>query len=409
MAFALPAIFAIAAIALRLALAAVGARHPVDLAQPLPVATNWYGDGALIWAIYATAIAAAALPYLRIVFAREAPSMRTTLFASACALVALLCAVPLLSSDVYAYAAYGEMARLHLSPYAHHALPHDPFVAAAYWQWSGTLPICVYGEGFVAVARAIVTLGAPFGVAATLDAFRALACVSLLLCAWLTRDPRAAAFITLNPVALVITAEGHNDTLALACVLAGAALLRRFPFAGAAIAAAAASIKAPALAPAWVFALRGRRAFAGACAGTLVALAASAALLAGVRGTLAPHGVYAPFASAQSLSPLIAIALGIAVLARALGEREAIDRWTLVALALWLAIPNPYAWYALWLIALAAFSRNRRVVVTVLAVAAASVLRYIPDAVAVPHAAEALALGIAAALAYVPLFGAADA
>jgi hypothetical protein len=80
-----------------------------------------------------------------------------------------------------------------------------------------------------------------------------------------------------------------------------------------------------------------------------------------------------------------------------------IDRWCMLALAAWITIPNPYPWYALWMLPLAAFARDRRVIVTTLTVTSAALLRYLPDAAAVPTGAESLALGALALSAYAPL------
>lgn len=403
----IPACFAAGAVLARTVLHAAAPRFPVDLAQPLVVATNWGAAGALVWSITAATIAGAAFFYWN-ALQGAAPRAWALFAASGAAMLAGLFWLPLLSSDVYAYAAYGEMARLGLDPYVHHALGGDAIVAAARWQWSGTLPICVYGEAFVALARAIVTALHGLGIAAVLDGFRLLSMAALLACGFAAlhlRDERSAAFIALNPLALYEAIEGHNDTVMLAIVLAGFVLMRRSPLLGTALAALGATVKAPALAASWAVAWERRSGaqLAGALLGTVVVAAASLRLLLGVRTTLAPHAHYAPYASVQSLAPVLAAALALAVLARARSVAEPVDRWTLVALAAWLAIPNPYPWYALWLIALAAFVTDRRIVVAVLAVSAASLLRYLPDAAGVPAPALALGLGIAALLAYTPL------
>jgi hypothetical protein len=406
----------------RIALAYAAPHYPVDLAQPLTVATNWGIYGAAVCGALAVAVIGAGRTYLRAIACP--PRLRVTLAVATLALLAGSLWSPLLSSDVYAYAAYGEMARLHLDPYVHHALRDDAIVRAAEWQWSGSLPICVYGEAFVALSRAIVTALHQAEIVVTLNAFRVLASLSLLACAAFAylaagdvqRGRRAAAFIALNPVVLYVALEGHNDVLAIACVLAGVALARRFPAAGTALAAAAGAIKAPAVAAGAAIVLQRivqRRAWlaaaAGACVGAVVTLASSLQLLAGVRTTLAPHGVYLPFASVQAVSPLVAAAVALAVLSRLRTAAREADRWTLLALCAWLAIPNPYPWYAVWLIAVAAFAEDTRVIITALTVAAVSVLRYLPDAAGPPVPAEAIAIGVAALVAYLPLTRTADA
>ena len=149
-------VIALGAVASRLLLARAPLRFAVDLAQPLPVATEWGRYGAAMWLVLAATLGAACIIY---VLQLRAPlSIAGTLVAAGLALLAALWWLPLLSSDVYAYAAYGEMARLGLNPYVHHAAASDALIAAANWQWRPvTVPICVYGPAFVALARALVT------------------------------------------------------------------------------------------------------------------------------------------------------------------------------------------------------------------------------------------------------------
>jgi hypothetical protein len=408
--------FGAAALLARIALAFAAPHFPVDLAQPLPVATNWGIYGAAVCAALAVAVLGSLRSYVRAL--AVPPHLSVTLAIAALTLLVSSLWSPLLSSDVYAYAAYGEMARLHLDPYVHHALQSDAIVRAAAWQWSGSLPICVYGEAFVALARAAVTLFHGAATIVVLSAFRVLASLSLLACgacAYVVaggaeRGERAAAFITLNPVVLYVALEGHNDLLMLACALAGVALAIRRPFGGAALAAAAGAIKAPALAAGIAVAaehiLRRRAplaAFAGMCAGAALAILASLRLIKSVSTTLVPHGMYQPYASVQSLSPIVAAALAVAIVAKLARTQSPMDRWTLIALIAWLAIPNPYAWYASWLIAVAAFARSPAVVATTLAVSVASILRYLPDAAGIPTPFAAFSLALVALLAYLPL------
>ncbi|HVA28378.1 MAG TPA: hypothetical protein VNF68_09370, partial [Candidatus Baltobacteraceae bacterium] len=125
--------------------------------------------------------------------------------------------------------------------------------------------------------------------------------------------------------------------------------------------------------------------------------------IAGIRGDLAPHGRYLPLASVQALGIPVAIAVAMLVLVRIPTLRATIDRWCVLAFALWIAIPNPYPWYALWLLAPAAFAVDSRVQTTALALAAASLLRYLPDAVALPGGVASLVLGLGALAAFAPL------
>ncbi len=412
------AIFALGAIAERLLLFSARARFPVDLRQPLAVATAWGSTGLLAWLVLLATLAAAGLWYLRGLRAPEPPALYETLLTSALALAVGLFWLPLLSSDVYAYAAYGEMERLGLDPHVHHPLLADPIVAAARWQWSGTLPICVYGDAFVALARVVVVATHSFGTAAILQTLRAIAGIALLGSAFFAahiptdarRGRRAAFFIACNPLLLYAAIEGHNDTIMAALVLGGIALARRVPFAGGALAALAAAVKAPALAAAAALAVQRciarQNALAvsiGVAAGAAIVLFDSLTLLHGVRTDLAPAASYHPLASVQAVSPVLAAALAIAVLMRIRAFGAPGDRWCVAALAVWLAIPNPYPWYALWIVPIAAFASDARVRAATLAVAAAALLRYVPDAVAIPSGVASIALGLPALVAYAPL------
>lgn len=375
------------------------------LSQPLAVATSWGTFGARLVAILFVALACAFAAY-RIAL-RHPPALPSTLAAIALSLIAALAWRPVFSSDVYAYAAYGAMMLHGVNPYQHATIA-DPFVAAARWQWSGSLPVCVYGAAFVAFAAAMVGLTKTFGVAAVLYALRIAACGAFVVCAWLlaragtpddaARGRRAALFFGLNPVAVWTAAEGHNDVFAIAVVLAGVAVSRYSARLGSTIASAAGALKLPAIAAGFPLGL------GGGITGALVALGASIPLAIAFASNIAPHGHYAPFASVQSLSPLLALATAIALVLRARHAATRIDRLGLLALIAWLAIPNPYPWYGLWLLPLAAWATDRRIATAALLITAAALLRYIPDAVALPGRPEAIALGAAAFLGYTPLF-----
>jgi hypothetical protein len=405
-------IIAAGAIVSRVLLAYAPARFAVDLAQPLPIVTNWGSDGTWLWLVLAATLGAAFIVYLAQLRARL--SLARILFASSLALLAGLFWLPLFSSDVYAYAAYGEMARLGLNPYVHQAAGGDALIAAANWQWRPVLvPICVYGETFVALARLLVSALHGLGAVAVLTSFRILSCAALVLCGYLAGllgGTRAAAFIACNPVALFAAIEGHNDTLMAAAVLLGIVVTRRAPAIGAAIVALAASIKLPALAASAALALDrilerrdARAVLGGTLVGWAIVAATSRAMIAGVRSDLAPRGHYAAYASIQELGIPVAALAGLFVLTRVRAMTTPIDRWCMLALAAWITIPNPYPWYALWILPLAAFARDRRVVATTLTVTSAALLRYLPDAAAIPAGVESLALGALALTAYAPL------
>ncbi len=391
-------------------------------AQPLGVVTEWGAHGAvLLLALYAC-IAAAGLLYWYLLRGRATPSLPLVTALCAAGLILAWFAPVLFSSDVYAYAAYGELARLGLDPYVRVA-PNasDALVADAIWQWSGSLPICVYGPAFVAIAKTIVAALAPLGTLAQLQGMRVLASGALLACvpaayAAFGGDRaarlRAAATLGVNPVAVWCAAEGHNDALALFVVLAGFALARRLPAAGAALVALSATIKLPGVAAAVGLAAADRRTRLGAGAGLAIAALVSLPLLAGVATQVAPHGHYAPQASLQALlaplgeipALLLAGAAAATLAARALIALRAgrAEGWVLLGLAAWLLVPNPYPWYGIWLVALAAMAPRTRAAGVALALSFTSLLRYAPDAVTVPGPPLAAVLGGLAAL---PLLG----
>ena len=388
--------------------------------QPLVVVTNWGAGGALPLGLLLLLLAAAGFLYRRALARASSLSIAMIAVAAAAALAAAWCSPMLFSSDVYAYAAYGELARLGLDPYAH-APPglHDALLQDATWQWRpSTFPICVYGPAFVALSRAIVGALAPLGTLAQLDGLRLASSAALLLIAPLAfaayggdraAKLRAAATIALNPPAVWCAAEGHNDAIALAIVLAGFAVARRGFFGtGAAIVAFAGLVKAPAALAAVALAALQRRARAGAAIGIGLAAAFSLPLLFGIGTRLAPHGQYAPQASLQaivapagSLAAMVAagaVCVVLAIAGTARLRRGDNAGWIWLGIAAWALVPNPYPWYGIWLTALAAIAPRSRAASAAILLSFSSLLRYLPDAIAGPGPAATVALGVAASL-----------
>jgi hypothetical protein len=253
-------------------------------------------------------------------------------------------------------------------------------------------------------AQAIVAIFAGFGPAAPLWALRVGACGALVLCAPLAfaafperTRAAAAAGIALNPIAIWAAAEGHNDVYLVAIVLAGFALIARGrPLTGAAVVALSALVKAPGLlaaaaAPLMFAASRSRsRVLAGSLVGfAAAALIAWPALLQLSRN--AGHGSYFPQFSLQyalnaAFGASMAIALTVALVA-ALAIGGCVLLWkenrsgvALLVLALWIAIPNPYPWYALWILPAALLAWETPATWAIVALTLSSVLRYLPDA-----------------------------
>lgn len=392
--------FLAGAFASRLLLRIAPSSIDVDRAQPLLVATNWHSFGLVAWALLVCTLLTAGATYA---WDRLRPSddvrLIPTLAAAALAMVVGLFFTPIFSSDVYAYAAYGHMANAGINPYAHATLQaNDALFRAAIWQWGNPLPICAYGPLFVALTQLVERFTHGFGITAQLNALRVLSCIGLLAAGACMRDPRRAAMLVLNPVALWSAIEGHNDTIMLAIVLGGVALYRRNAFLGALVTALGALIKIPALAATSGLAaeatIRRRQTIAtvgGAVVGIGITALASLAWIRGVTiGTLA-HGHYAPQASFQALAgtlagsiagPAIAAvcALALLVYAHRIWKADAASGWAVAAIAAWLLIPNPYPWYGLWLLAIGIFARNPRVQRTIVALVWVCLVRYIPDA-----------------------------
>jgi alpha-1,6-mannosyltransferase len=427
---AIPGAFALGGLAERALLARAPTAFAVDLAQPLPVATAWGGYGAAVltiaFAAFATAGVAAALATGAMLRDPRPGDARAIAAAAAAALAAALAWPVVFSSDVYAYAAYGDLAARGLDPYAPApAALHDPTLDAARWQWNGPFPVCVYGPPLVAVARAADALAGERGIAAGLLLLRLAAAVAFagsIACANLALaglEPRRRNAIlgayALHPVLLWSVAEGHNDAFLLLAVAAAAALVRRgAATVGALLLGLATAIKAPGAVLAVAFGVdaafvgRGdvpRRAVR--VAGVAFGLA-GAALWAGppllrAAATVGAHGRYAPAVSPQGLlGPLLAaaLALGAALYGLARLRARGRDGLAWLGIAAVLALPNVQPWYALWLVPLALAGGGGLAARALYGVTFSFAMRYVPDAVGTLAPAAAT---LAAAVATAPL------
>ena len=366
----------------------------IDRAQPLVVVTYWQHFGGLMWFSLALALAIASLGYVAVLRKpRITVAAITAISALACAAAMLFPVV--FSSDVYAYAGYGDMALHGISPYAHAQIAvRDPLLDAMLWQWGNPPPMCVYGPAFAWLAQGIVALFLPLGAAAPLWAFRLLACIALVACAPLTYAAfarfshstriAAAAGIALNPVAIWSAAEGHNDLLALAIALAGFALVARSrEFTGALIVALSALVKAPGAAAAvalaiasWPEKARFPRIASGVALGLAVVAGLAIPLEYGVRAHLAPAGHYFPQFSLQYVSVPLTAAIALLLVVLSILQRNVLY----LVFALWLAIPNPYPWYGVWLLPVAFLAWRSTEAWALLAASLLIALRYFGDA-----------------------------
>lgn len=293
----------------------------------------------------------------------------------------------LLSHDVYSYVDYARLGVRHgLDPYVHPPLaaPADPAFAEVTW----TEATSAYGPLFTLATYPLAWLPVDVAVA-VLKAVAALSVLGIAalasrIAAWRGVDPlRAAAFVALNPLVLVHVVGGaHNDglTMLLAMTSVAAILSAREITGGAALTAAIATkLSAAFLAP---FALLGTERRKPLIAGATVAMLAIglAAWLAfgwdwlhgfGLAGENQSRTSYMsiPITTARltGLDPdavrLAAALLFAAAVAYLLawtwrgGDWLRAAAWTALALLLTTAWLLP--WYLIWLVPLAAISRDR--------------------------------------------------
>lgn len=325
--------------------------------------------------------------YLGVLVAAPALGRRVVWGAIALAVTGFAVAPVLLSHDAYSYVDYARLGVVHgLDPYVHPPLaaPQDPAFAAVDW----TEATSAYGPLFTLATYPLAWL--PVGAAvAALKAVAALSVLGLAamvarVAAWRGVDPlRAAAFVALNPLVLVHVVGGaHNDGLSMLLAMLGVAALlsAREASAGAALVAAGA-VKASALfaAPFALLAARRRwQLLAGAAVAALVLCAAafpafgwdwlSAFGLAGEnQGRTSHMSVPITVARLTGLNPeavrVVALVLFFTLVLELLvwtwrgGDWVRASAWT--AAALLLATSWLLPWYLIWVLPLAAISRDR--------------------------------------------------
>jgi hypothetical protein len=171
----------------------------------------------------------------------------------------LVAAPPLLSQDVYSYAAQGEMMSWHISPYAYGpmVLGVTPFQTLSHGVWSNTAS--PYGPLFLGIAGGLVRM-AHHHVVPSLLLFRLVSVAGVIVAAAcvpaLARHcgrPAAPAFVLgpMNPLVLLFVVGGaHNEGLLLGLTALGVLMaLRNHVIAGLALCTLAAAVKAPTLLP----------------------------------------------------------------------------------------------------------------------------------------------------------------
>ena len=336
--------------------------------------------------------------YLSVLVAAPALGSRIVWAAIAVAVTGFAVAPVLLSHDVYSYVDYARLGVAHgLDPYVHPPLaaPQDPAFSEVEW----TEATSAYGPLFTLATYPLAWL--PVGVAvAVLKAVAALSVLGLAvlagrIAAWRGTDPlRAAAFVALNPLVLVHVAGGaHNDGLAMLLAMLGVAavLSAREPAGGAALVAAIATKASTAfLAP---FALlgaerRGRLLAGGILAALAICAAAYPAFgwdwlgafgLAGEnQGRTSHMSIPVTVARITGLDPeavrVVALVLFLTLLFELLrwtwrgGDWVRAAAWT--AAGLLLATSWLLPWYLIWLVPLAAISRDKPLQLLTLALTA---------------------------------------
>ena len=423
--FVVPALIAIGAVASHLLFPIL---HPParELEQPIAVVTAWGDPGIAAWAIYALTMLVAGIAYWRaIIMARKVPeanARRIAIVAIACAL-ATLAAYSfryLLSSDVYAYAAYGAIAASGHNPYVYRGFPPAQLLDA-YWTWTiayewPSLPACIYGPAFVAIAKGVV-VATHYNLLHALISLRFLemaAFVAAVIVAALATPAYGtllAVVIGLNPVVISTVTEGHNDALvALIIALAALVALRRPDLAGL-VAGLSVALKATGAgaALALAYATANIRMFRWTAAGIVVAAVAQlvATQVAGGFQAVAATDFVGTGSAALVLAVRGVFALLLAIRAlhhAAAGSRAA--ALACAALVVWALYPQDYPWYGVWLLPLATFTLDRREGPVLLMLTFSSTLRYLSDAYGFAAAApwlELVALAIPLAGFIVPL------
>lgn len=405
--FSLALVFVAGGAAARLVVQHHPSNLATDFAQPLVVVTAWHAYGTACFAVLAVTIACAACVTVGMALRLQPPRhpVRDVALAAAVALGAAWSWPFVFSSDVYAYAAYGAMAAHGVDPYRLVPLQlHGPFIDAARWQWSGPYPVCVYGPAFVVLARGAFAALGGFGVGPTLWALRGLAGVAFIasiaaLGAALVERPLRQRWALLcgyglNPVAIWSVAEGHNDAFVLLAIFGGAALIRRGAFwTGAGLAGLSAAAKATGVPLALGLALdalvfapagRARRIALGVVISLGIATAVALPPLLPALAALRSGGRYAPAASLQGLLGVVPV-LALACAALTYGglrlARRGRDGFAWLGIAVWLALPNAYPWYALWILPAVLAARNGFAAGALWGATIFSVVRYLPDAV----------------------------
>lgn len=315
-------------------------------------------------------------------------------------------APPLLSQDVFSYIAYGRLAARHgLDPYVAVPAdrPSDPVLPFVGWRstpstYGPVFTLATYPLGLIDVAPALWVLKAVAGLAVL-----GLAAVTAHIAALRGGDPqRAAAIVALNPIVLVHVVGGaHNDALTMLVLMGSVALVvgGREAFGGGGVILAfgmkaSAGFAAP-------FAVAGSERRLRMLAAMVLTLAAVSAVALAVFGA-GIDGVARAIANNQSLSSHYSVPSTVARLTtlpldvvRAVafagyGATVLGLLWWTVRGADWVRTTGWAAfgllaatswlmpWYVIWLLPLAAVTRDRWLLGATLALCAFQLVNRVP-------------------------------
>lgn len=372
--------------------------------------TGLYGGGfALSTGAYEACLLAAVLAWALLLALPGALGRRVVVGLAGALIVLFALAPPLLSLDVFSYISYARLGAEHgLNPYTHapETIPTDP-AAMRVQDFSDS--VSVYGPLFTLLSYPLGMLGVP----AAMWSLKAIAALSLAgiaaVCARLARlrgvDPVAAVtFVALNPLMLVHVVGGaHNDGLMVLLAMLGvvAALTARPALAGTGLVTAIAIKAAAAL---YVpFALAGARGgersrLLGGLLAAGVAVAAvglavfgtdvleALGVAGGNQGTVSHWSVPATLSrlsgiDVDALRALLALAYAAAVVSLLVWVVRGAD-WVRAAgwAAFGLLVASAYMapWYLVWLLPVAAVSRDRALQVGAVAFTVFQVANGIP-------------------------------
>lgn len=369
-----------------------------------------FGDGlGLSAGVYLGLLYAAVLAWVAVVALAGRIHRRAVGAAIAALVVLFTLAPPLLSLDLFSYISYARLGVENgLNPYEYppSAIPGDE---AAMRVMAFRDAVSVYGPLFTLVSYPLGALGVP----AALWSLKVLAGLSVAAMAALTArmatargvEPRAAAaFVALNPLVLVhVVGGGHNDGLMAALAVGAVALIaseRQLAGGASAISAIAVKSAAAVVVPFAVVGSTGRgrvRLLAALAAAALVVAAVALAFFGpsalealSVAGnnqsTVSRWSVPGALSRAFGLDigllrGVMGVAYALAVLALLRWVASGADwvraaGWATLGLLVATAYITP--WYLVWLLPLAAISRDRALIAATAAFTAFQTINAIP-------------------------------